>query len=95
MAGRWFGAVVTTWIGIAVTSVGVLLIPLLIYLIKGANRWGRTEQKLENLIEGVRKLVEDKDKIHHEILETMRNDREATDRRLRFMEEYWMKKGLE
>lgn len=31
--------------------------------------------------------------VHGEILAQMRTDREATDRRLRFVEEYWMRKG--
>ncbi len=33
------------------------------------------------------------DEVHKELLEQMRNDRETTDRRLRFIEEFWMVRG--
>ncbi len=77
-----------------VTGIGVICIPTLIMLAKGASRWARTETHLETLIGEVRQLVQDKDKTHEEMLEQMRVDRDATDRRLRFMEEWYMRRGL-
>lgn len=38
-------------------------------------------------------IVQQQGDIHREIYEQMRHDRDATDRRLRFIEEYWMKRG--
>lgn len=81
------------WIVAVLTVFSVLLIPALIILIRGAIKWTRTEDKLGFLVDEVRKLVADKDKVHAEILEQMRVDRETTDRRLRFIEEFWMKQG--
>ena len=81
------------WIVAVLTVFSVLLIPALVILIRGAVKWTRTEDKLGFLVDDVRKLVADKDKVHAEILEQMRVDRETTDRRLRFIEEFWMKQG--
>ena len=81
------------WISVILTVFSVLLIPTLIILIRGAVKWTRTEDKLGMLVDDVRQLVADKDKVHSEILEQMRVDRENTDRRLRFIEEFWMKMG--
>ncbi len=47
----------------------------------------------QNMAQQVNRIVGDQGKIHSEIYEQMRIDRDATDRRLRFIEEYWMKKG--
>lgn len=60
---------------------------LLRYIIKGAYRWARTEERLEELMQSVKQLVLDKDTVHKEIIVTMREDRSATDRRLRWLEE--------
>jgi hypothetical protein len=42
--------------------------------------------QLKNIVEDIRALVADKDRTHTEILEQMREDRKATDRRLRWLE---------
>lgn len=84
------------------TLFSVLLIPILVFIVRGAIRWTHVEDKLTTLIGSVEKLVSDKDRahaelradenrMHAEILEQMRLDREATDRRLRFIEEAWMR----
>lgn len=92
------------WLSIGLSAVAMLLIPALVILIRGAIKWTHAEDKLGQLVEDVRKLVEDKEKahselamsmnkVHAELLEQMREDRRATDARLRFIEEAWMRNG--
>jgi len=81
------------WVVAILTVFSVLLTPILVILIRGAVKWTRTEDKLGMLVDDVRQLVADKDKVHAEILEQMRLDRDNTDRRLRFIEEFWMQRG--
>lgn len=76
---------------LAVTA--VLLIPALVILVRGAVKWTRTEDRLAELVGDVHRLVSDKDRVHAEMLEQMRIDREATDRRLRYLEEFFMDRG--
>lgn len=82
-AGQW--ATLSVSLGIAFISAVVALVA---YLIKGAARWARTEERLEDLIMDVKKLVADKDEAHKLIMETLKDDREATNRRLRWLEEH-------
>jgi hypothetical protein len=81
------------WIVAALTVFSVLLIPALAILLRGAIKWTRTEDKLSTLVDDVRELITDKDKVHAEMLKQMADDRMATDRRLRFLEEFWMEQG--
>lgn len=85
--------VTADWLTVVLAVFSVLLIPLLAVLIRGAVKWTRTEDKLSVLVDDVRQLMTDKDKVHSEILEQMRMDRDATDRRLRYIEEFWMDQG--
>lgn len=82
-----------TRITIALAVLSVLIIPALAIMIRGAVKWTRTEEQLKTLVDRVGELMTDKDRVHAEMLEQMRVDRDATDRRLRFIEEFWMKKG--
>jgi hypothetical protein len=81
------------WIIILLTVMSVLIIPALIILVRGAVKWTRTEDSLNSLMKSVEKLVEDKEKVHAAIITQMTADREATDRRFRFIEEFWMSAG--
>ena len=81
------------WVIAALTFVGVLLIPTLAFMIRGAVRWTHVEDKLSTLVEDIHQLVADKDKTHAEMLSQMRLDREVTDKRLRYIEEYFMEQG--
>ena len=83
------------WIAAAVAALTVVIVPILVLLIRGAIKWTRTEDKLGTLIDTMKELIIDKDKVHSEMLAQMRIDREATDKRLRFIEEFWMRKGYE
>lgn len=62
-------------------------------LIRTVRRNTRSEDKIDSLVEAVQRLVQDKEKVHAAMLDQMRYDRDATDRRLRFMEEWFMKGG--
>lgn len=71
--------------------VSALLIPLIVVLIRGAIKWTRVESKLDHAIEELKRISADKDKIHTEIYSQMTQDREATNRRLRWLEEHLWK----
>lgn len=86
--------VTANWAAIMLTVVSVLLLPALAILIRGAVKWTRTEDKLAELVGDVRQLIADKDKVHGEILEQMRVDRDATDKRLRYVEQWFMDQGF-
>lgn len=73
------------------TLITVVLIPTLVVLVRGAVKWTQTEDKLGSLVDAVEKLVDEKDKVHAAMLDQMTRDRDATDRRLRFIEERFMR----
>lgn len=86
----------TAWISIAIaalTLVGAGLGATLRYLIKSVRHQTQIEDKLDNAIEDIARLVVDKDKVHTAIYEQMRVDRDATDKRLRYLEEFWISIG--
>lgn len=57
-------------------------------------RWGRIESDLRHLAGDMAEIVRDKDRVHAEIVAAMRDDRAATDRRLRWLEEHlWRRSG--
>lgn len=56
-------------------------------------RWTKVETQLERLLEDVKELVDNKERDHAAMMEQMRNDRVATDRRLRWLEEHLWKRG--
>lgn len=73
---------------LVLSIVTLILIPLVVFLIRGAIKWTRVESKLDNVVSELREIVNDKDKVHLEIYAQMREDRAATDRRLRWLEEH-------
>lgn len=75
------------------TFIGVLLIPLLAVLWRGAVKWTRVETKLDNVIEDLKMIVEDKDKVHREMTDQMREDRKATNDRLTWLERNLWERG--
>lgn len=67
---------------------------LLTYVVRGAVKWTKVEDKLENLVGDVRELVSEKDNTHKSMIAQMRDDRTASDRRLRWLEEnLWKNRG--
>lgn len=83
------------WIVLLLGIVGTLLIPAIVILTRGAVKWTRTEDQLKNLIDDMKQLVQGEDKVHAAILGQIQADRENADKRLRFIEEYFMMKGRE
>ncbi|HTS05691.1 MAG TPA: hypothetical protein VMP68_08915 [Candidatus Eisenbacteria bacterium] len=70
-----------------------LLIPLVVFLVRGAVKWTRVEAKMDHVLIELKEIVADKDKVHAEIYSQMREDRAATNKRLRWLEEYlWQRK---
>lgn len=90
--------------GLAVFT--AIIVPAMILAIRSAIKWARLESKVEEVIKDVRELVDNKDKTHKEIIESMERsysslinqisfDRDATNKRLRYLEEnYWGKNAL-
>lgn len=76
-----------------VVLITAVFLPMIALLYRGIVKWTRTEDKLDELIKDVNKLIIDKDKTHAEMLAQMTNDRAATDRRLRWLEENIWKRG--
>ena len=81
------------WTTVALSALAILIVPTLVLVIRLVIRWTRTEDKLDGLLGDVRELVEAKEKVHAEMYRTMREDRAATDRRLRWLEETLWKRG--
>lgn len=77
-------------ISVLLSLVAVLGLPAIAILIRGAIKWTRTEDKLGVLIRDVRELIDNKERVHTEMYAQMREDRAATDRRLRYLEERHM-----
>jgi len=72
---------------IILTLMSVLIIPGIALMVKITARWTRIETDL-------RKLVIDKDRTHAAMLEQMKEDRAATNRRLEWLERQWMERGM-
>lgn len=71
----------------------VLIVPLLVLVVRSAVRWGHIEDRLANLADDMRALVIDKDKTHDMMFQQMREDRQATNRRLSWLEQNLWKRG--
>lgn len=70
------------------------MIPAIGLMFRLVIKWTKTEARLEELSKDMRELVDSKDRIHSEMLGQMREDRAATDRRLRWLEEnIWKGRG--
>lgn len=83
----------TAVVTIILSSLGVVFIPLLIMLYRGIVKWTRVEDKLNELVTDMKQIVADKDATHRDLISQMGRDRDATDRRLRWLEENtWQKK---
>lgn len=67
---------------IALSVIAVILIPVLTLMVRGAIKWTRTEDKLSELVTDMRELVIQG-----------KADKEATDKRLRYIEEWFMSGG--
>lgn len=81
-------------LSLLMSIVAVLLIPMLVVAYRGIVKWTRTEERLEQIARDIAKLVVDKDKTHLDMLGQMKDDRNATNRRLEWLERnLWEKHG--
>lgn len=78
---------------IAEWVIAILIIPGLVMLVRITRKWAQIEDKQNQLIEAIEKLVEDKDKVHSELYNMMREDRDATNTRLTYLERIWIERG--
>lgn len=76
------------WLTFAVSFVGLLLIPLIALMFRGVIKATQLEDKVHNIADDLTQLVKDKDKVHTELVAQMREDRQATNDRLRWLEEH-------
>lgn len=78
---------IMAWLTLAVSIVGIILIPILIVLFRLTVVLTKDRDKIETIANDLSDLVDAKDKIHAEIYRQMREDRSDTNRRLRWLEE--------
>lgn len=95
----------TDIIQITLTVIAVVLIPFLVFVVRKLIHDARMEAKLDTAIQDLAELMKNKDATHAAMLDQMKYDRDATDkkiqtlqsstdRRLRFLEEYvWRTTG--
>jgi hypothetical protein len=89
------------WAGLILTFASVVGIPLLAMTIRGSIKWTRVEAKIDNVFDDVKGLIlnnekarEREEKVHLLMMEDIRQDRAATNVRLRWLEEnLWLTKG--
>ena len=82
------------WVIALLSIFSVLLLPAIGLLISLVARWIRVEARMSEFTDDLRELVVSKDKMQGEMLQQMREDRAATDRRLRWLEENLWKFGV-
>jgi methionine salvage enolase-phosphatase E1 len=78
---------------VSISFTAVVVLPLVILLFRIAVKWTKTEDKLDIIAEDLKEIVADKNRVHQEITQQMTDDRKATDRRLRWLEEHIWKTG--
>jgi hypothetical protein len=78
---------VTEWIPISISALSVILIPLVVLLWRVAVGITKTGDQINGIEKDLRELVEHKEKDHADIYVQMREDRNATNIRLRWLEE--------
>lgn len=55
------------WVGVVMTVITALFIPVIALLIRGAVKWTQTEGQVAELVTGVKQLVDKKEEDHKEI----------------------------
>lgn len=75
-------------LGLLISIIAVLVIPFIIALMRMTVKWTRIESRLNELTDDMKTLIENKDKVHADIIATMAQDRKATNERLRWVEEH-------
>lgn len=75
-------------LGIILSALTVIFIPLMVMLYRGIVKWTRTEDKLNELIVDMKSLIDEKDTTHREIASVIERTAKALDIRLRWLEEH-------
>lgn len=79
---------------LALAFTSVIVLPFLAFFFRMTVKWTRVEARLEEIAEDLKRIVDDKDRVHTSMLNQMGQDRQATDRRLRWLEEHlWKRSG--
>lgn len=78
---------------IILTFISVIGIPTLGVCARIMGKWNNVQSQLTRVAQDMAKLVGDKDRVHLSIQQEIRDDRAATDRRLRWLEEHLWRKG--
>lgn len=83
-----------SWAELILTVIAVIMIPLLAFMVRATARWARAEERLTRVAGDLEAIVRDKDRAHQELYTAMREDRAATDKRLRWLEEHLWNRGV-
>lgn len=78
---------------VVLATISVIVAPLMVMIIRMAVKWTRVEEKLNTVVGELREIVGNGDRVHLAIMDEIRRDRDATNQRLRWLEEYLWKKG--
>lgn len=73
---------------IILSVISVIGIPTLVFIVRASIKWTRVEDRLSTISDKLIAIVKDKDDVHKEMLAQMREDRDVTNRRLRWLEEH-------
>jgi hypothetical protein len=76
-----------TTLTIALSVMGVIVFPTLLLAFRAAIRWKGIEDKLGEVVTQLQEITEDEHRVHAELNTQMREDRNATNLRLRWLEE--------
>ena len=82
-------------LSLLISLVGVIMIPLLVMAFRGMIKWTKTELQLAQVALDLAELIRDKDRVHREMLDQMKEDRHATNERLTWLEQnLWSKRRI-
>jgi len=85
----------TVFFGIAIVPIILLLGTIVGVIWRAAARITRMQDEIRGIAQDMHEMGEAKDKFHATLVAQMTEDRSVNDRRLRFIEEHWMRIGRE
>ena len=74
-------------LAITLSAIGIIGIPTLTFIVRATIKWTRVEDRLQVISDKLIDIVKDKDETHAAMIQQMREDRNATNTRLRWLEE--------
>jgi signal transduction histidine kinase len=75
------------YISLIITITVVLLLPALALILRLTVRWTKAEVKLSEIAKDMHEMVEDKEKVHRELYNMIKDNRDHIDGRMRWVEE--------